>query len=328
MFVSALIFSLTAAVTLSAPLAQAEPTDPPPTTGPSADADNHSASVYGEKFKDTSGTQDYQQPPSGQKAPSDPPRGGKAPGVTKVSNPPKDVEVEVRTEACTDMTLDQCRQGRTACLTSAGGPAGFRPPTLTWLKIGDGSWTYNGLTCGPPTSIELPGSGGTVSVAVQAPPVPTLGQIQTAFKELPFSKPSVTVQPVGMKTLKNLKTFYAAHWPNNTGLQPGETSKPVKLLSWTVEFKVDAQDYRYDFGDGTHSNWTTSSGGTYPDGDITHTYTDTGTVDIKVDARLTGQYRVNGGDWQDIATTADLQDEPTGTLTIVGTKTRLTTDEG
>ena len=79
------------------------------------------------------------------------------------------------------------------------------------------------------------------------------------------------------------------------GLQPGETSKPVKLLSWTIDFRVAAQDYRYDFGDGTTSGWTTSTGGTYPDGDVTHTYKNTGDMDVKVDARLTGQYRVNGG---------------------------------
>ncbi|MHA7127024.1 hypothetical protein ACRTEC_11675 [Janibacter indicus] len=46
-------------------------------------------------------------------------------------------------------------------------------------------------------------------------------------------------------------------------------------------------------------------------------------MDVKVDARLTGQYRVNGGQWQDIATVADLQNEPVDTLEILGTRTRL-----
>ncbi|WP_068319394.1 hypothetical protein [Janibacter anophelis] len=236
-------------------------------------------------------------------------------------------KVEIRTEGCTDMSLEQCRQGRTACLTAAGGAAAFEPPTLSWIQVDGGPWIYHGLTCGPPTTITLPGAGGG-TVTIEPPPVPTLAQIQTAFRELPFSKPSISVEPKGMKTLKNLKTFYAADWPDNSGLQPGEISKPVKLLSWTIDFKVAAQDYRYDFGDGTTSEWTTSTGGSYPEGDVTHTYKGTGDMDIKVDARLTGEYRVNGGPWQDIATTADLQDEPVDTLQVLGTKTRLVSDEG
>ncbi|UTT67283.1 hypothetical protein NMQ01_06110 [Janibacter sp. CX7] len=174
--------------------------------------------------------------------------------------------------------------------------------------------------------MTVPGAPGQPprTVPVQAPPVPTFAQIQTAFRELPFSKPSVTVQPRGNKTLKGLKTFYAAQWPDDSGLEPGEVSDKIKLLSWTVEFKVAAKEYRYDFGDGTTSGWTTSTGGTYPDGDVVHTYKDTGTREIKVDARLTGQYRVNGGQWQDIATVADLQDEPVDTLEVLGTRTRLT----
>ncbi|MDN5716688.1 MAG: hypothetical protein L0G89_05580, partial [Janibacter sp.] len=241
---------------------------------------------------------------------------------------PKD-KVEVKYEDCTN-SMSECAGTRAGCSTLSGNPNYFEPPTVTYVSVNDGAWERTRLSCGMPDSVTIdqgPGQPPLV-VPIQAPPVPTFAQIQTAFRELPFSKPSVTVQPVGMKTLINFTTFYAASWPNNTGLEPGETSKPVKLLSWTVEFKVAAQDYRYDFGDGTHSDWTTSPGGTYPDGDITHQYDDTGDVDIKVDARLTGQYRVNGGDWQDIATTANLQDEPVAALTVVGTKTRLTTDAG
>ena len=221
------------------------------------------------------------------------------------------------------MLLEQCSSGRTACMVAAGSPAAYKPPTITWVSVNGGGWVYNGLSCGPPETVTLPNGD---SVDVEAPPIPTLGQIQTAYRALPFSKPTVSIQPVGLKTLVNLPTFYEATWPDDSGLQPGEVSEPVQLLSWTVEFKVAAQDYRYDFGDGTTSDWTSSTGGVYPDGDITHTYEETGDVDVKVDARLTGQYRVNGGEWQDIATVADLQDEPVATLQVVGTKTRLTAE--
>lgn len=241
---------------------------------------------------------------------------------------PKD-DVKVKYETCDNSNTD-CTGTRAGCITESGDPNYFQPPTITYVSVNDGPWQNSRISCGVADSVTIDQGPGRppLVIPVQAPPVPTFAQIQTAFKELPFSKPTIAVEPKGMKTLTNFTTYYAATWPDDTGLQPGETSKPVTLLSWTIDFRVDAQDYRYDYGDGTHSEWTTSTGGTHLDGDITHKYTKTGDVDIKVDARLTGQYRVNGGEWQDIATTADLQDEPVDTLTIVGTKTRLTADEG
>lgn len=161
---------------------------------------------------------------------------------------------------------------------------------------------------------------------VAAPPVPTFGQIQQAFRELPFCKPSPNMQPVGGKTVVNLATYYEAGWPDGACLSPGETSAKVQLLSWSVEFAVEARDYRFSFGDGESSGWTTSTGGGYPDGDITHAYRDTGSVDVRVDARLTGSYRVDGGAWQDIETVADLQDEPAATYEVVEAKNRLQAD--
>ncbi|MCW4602900.1 hypothetical protein IGS73_06065 [Janibacter indicus] len=41
------------------------------------------------------------------------------------------------------------------------------------------------------------------------------------------------------------------------------------------------------------------------------------------EARLVGQYRVNGGGWQDLGAVADLQDEPVTELEVLGTRTRL-----
>lgn len=155
------------------------------------------------------------------------------------------------------------------------------------------------------------------------PPTPTITQIREAFLALPFAKPSVSMQPVGNKTLIDLPTYYAAEWPSTGGLAPGDVSKPKKLLSWTIEFKIAAKDYRYDYGDGSTSGWTSSTGGTYPDGDVTHTYDSTGRRSVKVDARLVGEYRVNGGRWQDLGAVADLQDEPVTELQVVGTRTRL-----
>lgn len=257
-------------------------------------------------------------------------RGAGGPPV-KVSNPPQNKKVETKTHTCNN-GIRQCAAAQTACSTVGGGRSSDSAQ-VTWVRIDGGEWQYATTSCGPPKAVDLPETNTPAAATAPAaapaaaapapPPVPTFGQIQTAFRSLPFGKPSVAIQPKGRRTAKNLETFYAAEWRDQKGLQPGDISKPVKLLSWSVEFKVAAQDYRYSYGDGTTSGWTASTGGTYPDGDITHTYSETGDVRVKVDARLTGQYRVNGGTWQDIATVADLQDEPSYTLQVRGTKTGL-----
>jgi hypothetical protein len=159
---------------------------------------------------------------------------------------------------------------------------------------------------------------------VPRPRVPTLGQIQTAFKRLPFSKPSVRVEPRGNVTLVNLPTYYEAVWPDDAGLQPGEVSDPVQLLSWRVEFRITARSYDFQFGDGARSGPVADAGGGYPEGKIRHTYTRADrAAQVRVDARLTGQFRVSGGDWTPIDTVADLQDEPVTTLQVRTARARL-----
>lgn len=297
------------------------------------------AEAYGENVRDISGSPEATPPGMPSSPPESPDpgvsgdgnghgndsngRGQLGNGPVKVKNPPKDKKVEVNTHTCNN-GIRQCQAAQTAC-TTAGGGYNSAPAQVTWVRVDGGPWQYATVSCGPPTAVEVPetNEGGAVEVELEAPPVPTLGQIQREFRSLPFAKPGVKIQPKGQRTAKNLETFYAADWPEDDGLGPGDISEPTKLLSWTIEFKVAAQDYRYNYGDGKTSGWTASTGGTYPDGDVTHTYSETGDVEVKVDARLTGQYRVNGGEWQDIQTVADLQDEPSFTLQVRGTKTGL-----
>ena len=230
----------------------------------------------------------------------------------------KKVEWHVREINCTtSWAEDQCGSVRFECTNQAAGEA---PRVWVYTLRGQaGSWSIPSCSTSPPAPPALDAPQG-----MQAPPTPSLAQIQQAFRELPFCKPEPAIQPVGGKTLINLPTYYRATWPEGGScLTPGQTSEAVQLLSWSIEFRVEAQDYRYRYGDGETSGWTTSTGGTYPDGDITHTYTDTGNREVTVDARLTGSYRVNGGEWQDIDTVADLQDEPAVTYEVVATRTRL-----
>lgn len=231
------------------------------------------------------------------------------------------VQWESKSRICTGGGLDpMCSGVIIDCRASGGGT-----PRLVWQRpVGTTEWIGPQQTCLPGTPPPPDINDPTLPRTPPPPPVPTITQIREAFLELPFAKPTVSTNPgeVDGKTLKDFKTYYAASWPDE-GLAPGDVSKPVKLLSWTIEFKIASKDYRYDFGDGHTSGWTSSTGGVYPDGDVTHSYQEVGTKDIKVDARLVGQYRVNGGAWQDLGAVADLQDEPVADIQVVGTRTRL-----
>ncbi len=213
-----------------------------------------------------------------------------------------------------------CGSVRVQCLDVGG-----LPFVTVYRPAGTTEWGPGAPSC---SGQEPPGPPDDPQAQVQVvPPTPSLAQIQSAFRELPFCMPEPSMQPVGGTTLVNLPTYYAASWPDaGDCLTPGEVSAPVQLLSWSVEFEVAAQDYRYVYGDGKDSGWTSSTGGAYPDGDVTHTYADTGRVQVRVDARLTGRFRANGGAWQDLDATADLQDEPAVALRVVEAKPRLTAE--
>jgi hypothetical protein len=181
------------------------------------------------------------------------------------------------------------------------------PATAPWVLVGE----YCGVAA-LPANVPRP------------PAVPSLGAIQRAFRTLPFSKPTVSIQPVGNVTLVNLPTFFRATWPGDAGLEPGEVSAPVQLLSWSVEFKIAARTYDFHFGDGTSSGPAAEAGGVYPDGAIRHTYTRTiPGADVRVDATLTGQFRANGGAWVDLDAVADLQNEPVTVLQVKEARARL-----
>ncbi|MGL5818705.1 MAG: hypothetical protein ACRCYR_14155 [Phycicoccus sp.] len=211
-----------------------------------------------------------------------------------------------------------CQWALTAC--QFRDPPSDGPLYILWQRRTDAGpdagWIYSGEYCRLDT---LP------AAAPPPPAIPSMAQIRAAFLRLPFAKPTVTIQPVGGRTLVNLPTYYQATWPNDRNLQPGEVSAAVKLLSWTVQFEVAVQDYDFHFGDGETSGPTLDPGGPYPDGGITHTYQQATLAKVAVQTRLTGRFRANGGDWTDLDATADLQGEPVTTLDVREARARLVT---
>lgn len=208
-----------------------------------------------------------------------------------------------------------CREAFTGCRYR--GTASEQAMYVLWQRPRTdpgAAWLFVGLVC----------RGDTLPAEVAVPAVPSMAQIRAAFLRLPFAKPVVRVQPVGGVTLVNLPTYYEATWPGDARLAPGEVSMPVKLLSWTVQFEVSVKDYRYRWGDGASSEVTTDPGGPYPTGRVVHTYDRAlARAPVAVDARLTGRFRANGGEWVDLDAVADLQDEPVTMLAVKEARARL-----
>lgn len=209
---------------------------------------------------------------------------------------------------------EPCENAAMACQFQ-GAKGAQRLQVYRRSRGGSEPWVQVGTTCGP---------GDMPPGAPVPPPIPRLAQIQQAFLALPFAKPTVNIQPEGDVTLVNLPTYFEAQWPT-ANLGPGDISKPVQLLSWSIEFRIDPAEYTYIYDDGTTSAPTTDIGGPHPVGRIRHTYDKPHpAATVKVDARLTGSYRVNRGtNWIPLAGVADLRDEPVVTLQVREATARL-----
>jgi hypothetical protein len=167
-------------------------------------------------------------------------------------------------------------------------------------------WQIIGTTCFP----QL----------VPAKPVLDTARILAAFHNTAWSKPTVHIQPEGNVTLVTLPTYFEVTWPA-AGYKPGEID-PVTLLGNPVRIRPTAHAYNYVFGDGTTSGRTTSSGGTYPDGDITHAYAKKGRYTTRIDITYGGEYSIGGGPWIPIPDTVTIPGQPQ-TLTVKTAHARL-----
>jgi len=144
---------------------------------------------------------------------------------------------------------------------------------------------------------------GTTCQVTLVPGKPVLGlaQILAAFHNTAWAKPIAHIQPEGNVTLVTLKTYFEVRW-GSEGYQPGEIDS-TSLLSSQVRIRPTLQSYTYVFGDGTSSEPTSSAGGIYPDGDITHAYAKAGTYISHIDITYGGEYSVGGGPWNRIPDT-------------------------
>jgi hypothetical protein len=97
--------------------------------------------------------------------------------------------------------------------------------------------------------------------------------IQDAFNHTPWAAPHISTQPAGNVTLVGLDTYYKVNWTPQ-GFQPGEIDAidPARMNGYRVDIRVKLVNFMWQFGDGQTFGPTTSEGGVYPSGNITHQY--------------------------------------------------------
>lgn len=161
-------------------------------------------------------------------------------------------------------------------------------------------WTAHGLTCAS-------------DVAPGARPTLTMADLKAAFMRTPWAKPQISSQPKGDSTLVNLLTFYKVNW-TTSGFQPGEIDRSV-LRGIPVQIRPKLMGFTYVFGDGSTKGPTTSTGGVYPDGDITHTYRDKGQYPVRVDTTFGADFSLDGSTWEEIPSTVTVPG-PSTTVTV------------
>jgi hypothetical protein len=140
-----------------------------------------------------------------------------------------------------------------------------------------------------------------------------MADIKAQFMRTPWAKPQLSSQPAGNTTLVNLTTFYAVTWAS-AGFEPGEVDTG-SIRGFTVRIRPKLVGFTYVFGDGSTFGPTTSTGGTYPDGDVTHIYAKPGTYAVRVDTTFGADFSIDGSTWDPIPSTVTVAG-PTTTLTV------------
>ncbi|GAA2479769.1 hypothetical protein GCM10009858_16720 [Terrabacter carboxydivorans] len=193
-----------------------------------------------------------------------------------------------------------CSKALRACPPETAGPL-----ARVWRRaVLDGrvveAWNSVGLTC-------------HTEVAPGSRPTLTMADLKAAFMRTPWSKPQISSQPAGNTTLVNLRTFYKVNW-SAAGFQPGEVDRSV-LRGIPVQIRPKLVGFTYVFGDGSTVGPTASTGGVYPDGDITHVYRAKGKFPVRVDTTFGADFSIDGSTWDEIPSTVTVPG-PSTTVTV------------
>lgn len=185
-----------------------------------------------------------------------------------------------------------CETSLTECLTRdppTSGPYSRLFRRVTGPEGAIGGWGQFGLTCFPdalPERTEL-----------------TEEMLIEQFHSTEFAPPVLSAQPPDGQALVNLPVFFAVEW--GEGFGPDDIDS-ANLIGREVRIRPALVGVTYHFGDGTSLGPTTSLGGTWPDGDVTKTYLDGGTVAPYSEVTYGGDVSVDGDDWVRLPVTIDI----------------------
>lgn len=140
------------------------------------------------------------------------------------------------------------------------------------------------------------------------------------FHRTDFALPQVVIQPPDGQTLVNLPVYFQLSWPSD-GFEPGEVDTTT-IVGHQVRIRPTLTGATYVTGDGASIGPTTSLGGPYPTGDITHEYTRAAEVAPYISVEYGGEVSVDGGAWSVIPGSATVEG-PASPLQVLTSKNRL-----
>ena len=172
-------------------------------------------------------------------------------------------------------------------------------------------WGAIGGTCY--TDSVPPRSGEPAEVLTEA-------MILEQFHRTDFALPQMVVQPPDGQTLVNLPVYFQLSWPE-AGFSPEEIDTTT-IVGHEVRIMPTLIGATYITGDGASIGPTTSLGGPYPTGDITHEYVTGAQVSPYISVEYGGEVSVDGGDWQTIPGSATVEGPPSP-LEVLTSRNRL-----
>ena len=143
---------------------------------------------------------------------------------------------------------------------------------------------------------------------------PLLAAIQHEWTQLKPQPSDIALQPDTGWVLATVPTVAMAN--------DAPRIHATTLLGAAVEIRAIASGYRWQWGDGSATT-TTDPGQPYPNATLTHTYphaSDEATVGLTT--TWAGEYRINGGEWVDFASTISSDSTPVA-LQIYDPRSRL-----
>lgn len=194
-------------------------------------------------------------------------------------------------------------------------PSGTGPYSLVYRRTVDSSgpssaWESMEHTCFTDMVPARSGDGAELTEAM----------IIEQFHRTDFALPATLIQPPDNRALVNLPVYFEVGWPED-GYAPDEVDTTT-ILGREVRIRPTFHEATYNFGDGTVTGPTTSQGGPWPDGDITHEYTDAANVSTSVSVVYGGEVSIDGGPWTVIPSTVSVTG-PAQPLEILTSSNRL-----